>query len=119
MYYFYTRTKPNGQVYVGCTSQPPKTRWKKKYLFDTSDTLDEVIFQCDCDKHDADIIETYFIMKYDAVRCGLNKNYGNAMNHWYILPSCYTGWGQYIEENYQKVLGRLQDWMNVKIFKKS
>ena len=112
MYYFYIRTKPNGRVYVGCTSQKPEYRWNGDYLFDTTDTIDQVIFQCDCSKHDADIIETYFIMKYDAVRKGLNKIYGNAMNHWYKLPQCYRSWGEYIEENYQKVFSRLEQWYN-------
>ena len=50
-------------------------------------------------------------MKYDAVRKGLNKIYGNAMNHWYKLPQCYHSWGEYIEENYQKVYKRLENWV--------
>lgn len=114
MYYFYTRTKPNGQVYVGCTSRTPEQRWCERYLFDTSDTVDSVIFECDCDKHDADIIEAYFIMKYDAVRRGLNKHYGNAMNHWYRLPSYFNSWVEYINENYEKVYRRLEDWVRTK-----
>ena len=115
MYYykFYTRTKPDGRVYVGRSRKPRiNDRWASNYSFDTTDTKDEVIFQCECSEHDADIIETYFIMKYDAVRRGLNKNYGYAMNHWYVKPLCYHRWNEYIEENYQKVFSRLEQWYN-------
>lgn len=111
-YIFYTRTKPDGRVYVGCTREKKvEYRWIGKYSFSTIDTIDEVVFECDCSAHDADIIEAYFIMKYNAVRRGLNKNYGYAMNHWYVKPSCYHTWTEYIEENYEKVYRRLEDWV--------
>lgn len=114
-YMFYTRTMPNGKVYVGRTrKQKVEYRWSGNYSFDTTDTIDQVIFECDCDEHDADIIETYFIMKYDAVRRGLNKNYGYAMNHWYVRPNCYSNWNKYINQNYQKVFSRLEDWLRIK-----
>ena len=51
-------------------------------------------------------------MKYDTVRRGLNKNYGYAMNHWYVRPSCYNNWTEYINENYRKVFTRLEDWFH-------
>lgn len=111
-YRFYTRTKPNGDVYVGRSrKQKVEYRWCAGYSFDTTDTIDEVIFECDCSEHDANIIETYFIMKYNAMRKGLNKNYGHAMEYWYILPCYYNNWREYIEDNYQKVFDRLEYWV--------
>lgn len=115
MYYykFYTRTKPDGRVYVGCSRVDKiEYRWLGNYSFDTTDTTDAVIFECMCSEDDADIIETYFIMKYNAVRRGLNKNYGYAMNHWYVKPMLYRTWTEYIEDNYGKVFKRLEDWFN-------
>ena len=118
MYYyrFYTRTKPNGKVYVGRSRKKYiSDRWSGSYSFDTTDTIDEVIFECDCDERDADIIESYFIMKYNAVRKGLNKNYGNAMNRWYkACPEMYKNWNHYIDRNYYDVKCRLEDWMRWK-----
>ena len=116
-YRFYSRSKPDGRIYVGCSRRPYiSERWGGKYTFDTTDTADKILFECDCSKHDADIIETYFIMKYDAVRRGLNKNYGYAMNHWYVRPVYYNHWNQYINDNFSKVLSRLEDWMVVNGF---
>ena len=116
-FHFYTRTKPDGRVYVGCTRQELCERWAKSYTFDTTDTEDKSIAVFNCTQHDADIIEAYYIMKYDAVRTGLNKNYGYAMNHWYRMPKCYTNWNDYINENYAKVYKRLENWVRENFIK--
>lgn len=102
-YSVYKLTSPNGKVYIGCTSQNPKTRWdygnKYHHNEDLSSDIKSFgwnnfnhdIIHAGLEEEDAYELERELIHKYNSYdpRYGYNKTHGGKTNPGMIRSDAY------------------------------